>query len=328
MELRDLEYFVAVAEEGNFTRGARRVNIVQSAASAAIARLEREFGQQLFDRAGRRVALNEAGRTVLHRARVLLADARTLRSEVDKLSDCLQGRVSLGTAYTDGRLDLVAVLARFRRNHPQVTLQLQRSVGSDDEQVQRLLDGSCDLALLPVSEPTPTGVVLTPVGRVDFVLACRADDRLAAAQRVGYHDVIDHDFIDFPPGWGQRSVVDSLFADTCRPRRVALEVTDVASALNLVHAGLGLTFVPAAALADDPDLVPVNLERPPPAGQLGLASATARPMSAASRALHRMIVEAAPLGREPTPMTHTVVPAGRRRPAVRHRPAAPRPSTP
>src|SRR3954465_15032953 len=104
MELRQLAYVVAVAEEGGFTRAAARVHVAQPGVSAQVRRLERELGQELLDRSGRAVTLTEAGRAVLPYARAALAAAAHARLAVDELAGLVRGRVTVGmiTSVTSG----------------------------------------------------------------------------------------------------------------------------------------------------------------------------------------------------------------------------------
>src|ERR1700712_5970564 len=97
MELRQLEYFVAVADEANFTRAAERVHVAHPAVSAQIARLERELGQVVFDRSRRQVRLTAAGEAVLPYARAVLSAVANVRVAVDELSELVRGAVAVGT---------------------------------------------------------------------------------------------------------------------------------------------------------------------------------------------------------------------------------------
>ena len=96
MELRQLEYFVAVAEEANFTRAAERVHISQSGVSAQMRRLEQELGAPLIDRSGRTATLTAAGEAALDHAREVLGAARAVRQAVDDVSGVLRGRLDVG----------------------------------------------------------------------------------------------------------------------------------------------------------------------------------------------------------------------------------------
>lgn len=292
MELRDLGYFVAVAEERSFTRGAQRAGIVQSAASAAIRRLERELGQRMLDRDRRGVSVTDAGLLVLSRARTLLAQARAVRDDLDALAGGLRGTVSLATVLSTGKLDLVNVLTNFHRTHPGISVRLSLCAGPENQHLRRLLDGEFDLALVPLPDKPPATVTVNAVGQIRLVLACRADDPLVQARGVRYRDIASRDFVDFPSPWGNRTMVDGLFHADGATRCVAFEVVDVHSALALIRGGLGIGFVPDHAVDDDLGLVAVDLLEPPPCRRLWLAVPADRPIGATTWALHRAVVEA------------------------------------
>ncbi|MBA3906158.1 MAG: LysR family transcriptional regulator [Pseudonocardiales bacterium] len=290
MDLRQLEYFVAVAEERSFTRGASRANVVQSAASAAISRLEREVGVALFERSGRHTELTDAGRLLLRRARYILGEVQQARDELDALAGGLHGSVLIGTVLSTGRFDLIAALAEFQRAYPNVSVGLQLSAGPLEDRVNELLDGRVQLMLIPIPTRRPPGVRLDHIADLRMALACPSDDSLVGRHQVTYRDIGERRFIDFPPDWGNRAIIDDLFATHDVRRHVALEVVDVSTALRMVRARLGIAFVPEEFVADVPGVVQVDLRDPPPAIRLGLGMALDRPVSVATRALRRTIL--------------------------------------
>lgn len=303
MELRQLEYFVAVAEERNFTRAAERMHVVQSAVSAGVSRLEHEFGTVLFDRSGRTVALTEAGQVLLRRVRVLLGEARGVREDMSRLTGGLEGTVTIGRVLSTGSFGLAAALAAFQHTHPAVAVHLRLIPGAAPDHLAALRDGHLDLALLPMLAPAPAGVVSEQIATMHMVLAAHADDPLARARDVAYHEVVSRRFIDFPEHWGNRLIIDRLFHDAGVERAVTIEVVDVASALDMVRARLGLAFVPEEALAACHDLVRVDLRQPPPRIGVGLTSLDDRPMSEATRALREALLQRS---RHPRPVIDTV----------------------
>src|SRR5919199_6460816 len=102
MELRHLEYLVAVAEAGGFTRAAERVHVAQPGVSAQIRQLERELGQELLDRSGRGVRLTDAGAAVLPYAKAALRAIDDLRDVAEELAGLVRGRVRLGMVTSCG----------------------------------------------------------------------------------------------------------------------------------------------------------------------------------------------------------------------------------
>src|SRR5215218_4902710 len=104
MELRQLEYLVAVVDHGGFTRAAERLHVAQPGISAQIRRLEAELGQELLDRSGRRVRPTAAGDAVLPYARAALQAVRGVRQAIDEVSGLLRGHVAVGTVTSYGQL--------------------------------------------------------------------------------------------------------------------------------------------------------------------------------------------------------------------------------
>src|SRR5215469_4064251 len=146
MELRQLEYLVAVAEEANFTRAAQRVHISQSGISAQVRELERDLGVTLIDRSARAARLTDAGAAALPHARAALGAAAALRQAVDDVSGLLRGRLVVGMVTACTVTGLFDALAGFRRAHPGVALALDE----DDSAglVGRVRSGEADLALI------------------------------------------------------------------------------------------------------------------------------------------------------------------------------------
>src|SRR5271169_4310734 len=128
MELRQLEYFVAVAAELNFSRAAQRIHVVQSALSASVGRLEKELGVELFDRSKRQNTLTAAGEVFLEHAREVIHTAHLARTSVEAFRNQLAGTVTLGTLMSWGTLNLPAALQEFRGDNPMVTVRLRQSI--------------------------------------------------------------------------------------------------------------------------------------------------------------------------------------------------------
>jgi DNA-binding transcriptional LysR family regulator len=149
MELRHLEYFVAVAEEGNFTRAAARLHIMQSAVSAAIKSLERGLDAQLLERTSKRIDLTDARLALVPRARAALDAARDARDAVRDVSDGLRGTLRIATMITVGLIDLPAPLGHFHREHPLVSLHLATSASSGSKgPFDALTAGRLDVAFV------------------------------------------------------------------------------------------------------------------------------------------------------------------------------------
>src|SRR5438045_2127284 len=124
MELRQLEYFIAVAEEANFTRAAERVHISQSGVSAQIRQLERELGAELIDRSTRNAGLTAAGEAALAHARAVVASANAVQQAVGEVTGLIRGRLVIGMVIGCTITPLFDALSAFHVAHPGVELSL------------------------------------------------------------------------------------------------------------------------------------------------------------------------------------------------------------
>ncbi|MFJ1911144.1 LysR family transcriptional regulator [Streptomyces sp. NPDC088147] len=242
MELRHLEYFVAVAEERHFTRAAQRLMVSQSGLSASVRALERELGARLFVRSTRRVELTGAGHALLVEASRALASVRAGREAVAAVQGLLRGTLSVGTEQCVAGVHVPGLLARFRSEHPEVEIRL-RQAGSASL-VDDVADGRLDLAFVAVSGAVPEGVRLVPLASEPMVLLCHPDHPLAGAELAEWAELGGEVFVDFHEDWGARGLTDEAFAAARIERRVALEVNDVHSLIDLVGHGLGIAVVP------------------------------------------------------------------------------------
>lgn len=243
MELRHLEYFVAVAEEKHFTRAAERMRVAQSGLSASIRALERELDADLFVRHTRRVELTDAGRALLAEAHRTLASAAAARDAVAAVRGLLRGSLTVGSEQCLGVIDLPPVLASFRRAHPGVEIRL-RYAGSGHI-VEQIRLGRLNIGFVGLPGPPPDGVRLLPLATEEMVLLCHAGHRLAERDTVDLAALVEEDFVDFSGDWGARRVNDQSFARAGAERRVSVEVNDVHTLLDFVHQGLGVALVPA-----------------------------------------------------------------------------------
>lgn len=284
MEIRQLEYFVTVAEERHFTRAAQRLHVAQSGLSASIRTLERELGAELFIRSTRNVDLTDAGRALLVEARHTLSDLAAAREAVAAVQGLLSGRLVVGTLQCLPALNVPDLLARFHHAHPGVEIRLRQ--GGSHELLGQVRAGDMDIAIVS-APPTgePAGVVLTPLSSEPMVLACGPGHRLAAHEQLDLAELKDETFVDFHPGWITRDVTDRALADARIERRVALEVNDVHSLLDFVSAGLGVALVPHSFTRKRTRAVFVPLRTPVPEWQTAVAVAAGRRPSAAAQAL-------------------------------------------
>jgi DNA-binding transcriptional LysR family regulator len=242
MDLRELEAFVAVAEELHFGRAADRLHIAQPPLSNRITQFERELGLQLFVRTTRSVALTDAGIRLLTPARKTLAQALATREVAASIASGEEGRVRIGFAGASSQRQLPLLAAAVRREYPGIELVL-RSQTYVYTAREMLIAGELDLAFarLPISQPELTS---RPVEIEQLLIALPADHRLCSLEDIAVEELVEEDFVSLPDDQG--SMLQSTMFHLCmsagfRPR-IAQVAPDSSTVLALVAAGAGVTI--------------------------------------------------------------------------------------
>jgi len=282
MEIRQLEYFVAVAEEANFTRAAQRIHVAQPAVSAQIARLEKELGQPLLDRSHRTVRLTAAGEAALPFARQALRAVGDVRTAVDDVSELVRGSVTIGTV-TSHNVDMAALLAAFHSAHPTVEITL----GTDDSDalIDGVQSGRLDIAIASVgSEEVPDGLAVEVTTDEAFEVVVAADDPWRRRSSVSLKTLATRPLIALPVGTGIRRRLDEACAAAKLPVRVAFEASTPLELADLAEGGLGPAIVPQSVARTRPALHRISIV-PELRGRLVLAWRAAAPISPAAAAL-------------------------------------------
>lgn len=249
MDLKQLDHFVAVANEQNFTRAAERLHIVQSGLSASIRALEQELGAPLFIRTTRRVDLTATGRAFLVEARRVLAAASQARTVVDEMQGLQRGVLSIGMIQgLSPLLDIAGLLGRFRAACPNVEIRL--TCGGSETLVEGVRTGELDLAFTQFVGSIGPGVAAWMLACEPLAAICAPGHWLAGRRDVPLSALIQEPFVDLHPDWGSRQLIDASFAEQRLTRRVAFEVNDLCTQLDLVAHGLGIALAPGAVVAD------------------------------------------------------------------------------
>jgi DNA-binding transcriptional LysR family regulator len=286
MELRQLRMFVAVAEEGGFSRAADRLHLVQSAVSAGIRGLERELGTPLFHRDTRHVELSDAGRALLPEARNVLSAVTLASDSVAQVGSGLRGSVTLGTMQAQGmrRVSTARLIATFQRDHTGVRISA-RHVGGSTEMARQIAEGGLDLGILSLIEQAPAGLELTPLASEPILLACAPGHRLAGSQTVSLTELAAERFVEMPEGWGVRIATDRAFAAAGIRRTVSFELNDSASVIEFVREGLGVALLPVPMAAIAPEVLQIPIADAALSFDIFLAEPTGRRRTAAATAL-------------------------------------------
>ncbi|MDP1848225.1 MAG: LysR family transcriptional regulator [Solirubrobacteraceae bacterium] len=243
MELRQLRYLVALADECHFTRAAAREHIAQPALSQQIRRLEAEVGLALVERTTRKVALTGAGEMLVARARHILSEMDAAQAELQTLAGVQGGRLSVGALHTMGPVDLSLLLASFHRNHPAVELTVREQ--SSEELAEMLREDVVDLAFLSVTERIQRrGLELHPLVSEELVVVLPTPHRLAGRDVVRLDELAGEPFIAFRTGSRLRELLDSGAAAAGFEPRIALESNESRRIRSLVTGGLGVAILP------------------------------------------------------------------------------------
>ncbi len=259
MELRQLEYFVAVAEEANFTRAAERVHISQSGVSAQIRQLERELGAELIDRSGRNATLTPAGLAAVAHARAALASAAAMREAVDEVNGLVRGRLVVGMVTGCTITPLFEALAAFHRDHPGVELALVED--NSDRLVDSVRIGAADLVLVGSAGPPPAGVDRLPIVSERLAAAVPPDHPLAGREGVSLAEICGYPLVCLPPGTGIRAVFDQACAAQGIEPGIALQASAPAAIADLAARGLGVAILSESMVAvHHGRLVPVAID--------------------------------------------------------------------
>ena len=247
MELRQLEYFVAVAEEANFTRAAERVHISQSGVSAQVRRLERELGVTLVDRSSRVATLTDAGEAVLGPARAALAAVGGVRQAADEVSALVRGRLAVGMVTACTVTPLFDALAGFHLAHPGVEVSLRED--RSDRLVDDVRAGVLDLALVAWASAPPADLEAFSVVSERLVACVPVDHPLAGRSRVTLADLAAHPILALPQGTGIRTVLDRGCAAAGIRPTVVVEASAPGAVADLAVRGLGVAVLSESMVA-------------------------------------------------------------------------------
>jgi DNA-binding transcriptional LysR family regulator len=292
VDLRQMEYAVAIAEELSFTRVAERYHIAQSGLSHQINQLEREVGARLFDRTSRRVELTAAGEVFVACARGVLRSVQETNAEIASLGGRVQGRLRVGSpTITASDIDVLGVLREFQETCPEVEL-LMSDVGGVTA-VSHLLTGELDVAVLGLHEHQLPAELAHHLLRLQpLVIVVGRRHRLRGAGVAHLTQLADERFLDCGQGTSLRVQVDAAFDRARARRRGACALQSAADLTSLAVEGIGVTVVPrpvanAVVPADVADCV-LRIDDPQALIPLALSYRAPAPASPAAQAFLRL----------------------------------------
>ena len=265
MEIRQLRYFVAVANELSFTQAAKKLNVSQPPLSHQIASLEEELGARLFERTSRRVELSECGKALLPHVQAMFRQWEEARSHVHRVAQGMVGCLHIGLTGSHFLGPFPRFITEFRQERPEVDLVLHEMPPTD--QITALRDSDLDLCFeRGVSHHK--GLLAQLLWRDDAVLAMPQGHRLAHRKSVHLCELANENFVFLRSG---SSSFETALMEACRAAgfepRIVQQVVEVPAVLNLVAAGLGVSVVPGSLARLRADTIASCRLVEPPKGQ-------------------------------------------------------------
>ncbi len=243
--LRQLEIFAAIARAGNVSKAAEEVALSQSAASTALAELERQFDCQLFDRHGKLLILNALGKSLLPAASSLLTQAK----EIEQL---LEGKTALGdlkvgATLTIGNYLAILIISEFMQRHSECHINLQ--VKNTQHILEQLANYELDLGLIEGSCNHPE-LIAEPWMDDELAVFCQPEHPLAKAKKISIEDLTSATWILREQGSGTRETFDHAMRHHASGLKVRLELEHTEAIKRAVESGLGIGCISRLALRD------------------------------------------------------------------------------
>ena len=248
MDVRQLEMFRAVAEEGGFTRAAQRLRVSQSAVSRQVKLLERELGSLLLHRTGKGVTVTGPGELLLKAANRIHRDLQDVAWQISETQKLQRGMLSLGGGMTVCMHVLPRLLKKFRSLYKEVDLRV--TSGTSEGILRLMRNHQVDLGLLTLPI-VATDLEVQPALKEEMVVVTAPRHSLTRQRAVEPRSLGRHPLILFEQGSNTRKVLDQFFLEQEIPANVAMETENVEIIKAMVASGVGITLIPYAAIAQD-----------------------------------------------------------------------------
>ena len=278
MDLKQLDYFVQVAELGSFTRAATQLSVVQSALSRQVRALEVELRQPLFERTGRGVTLTEAGKRLLEHSRGILQQVQRARLDIENQRGAATGRLVIGLPPSVSRTLTGPLVAEFRRRFPKATLSVVE--GLSTYVMEWLAIGRVDCAVV-YNVASSAHVDLLPVLQEQlYLVSARAGRAKLVGPPVTLADVAQRELVNPSRPHSIRMLLEAALAGEGRRAKVALESESIPAILDLVHhdglhAVLALNAIKVSGREKDFNVRPIG--KPKLKSTLWIATSAQRP---------------------------------------------------
>lgn len=281
MELRQLEYFIAVCKELHFTKAAEKIGISQPNLSLQIKALEEEVGTPLFDRIGKRIALTEAGSILLRHTRSMLQTLQNARHEMDELHQQRGGSLSVGALPSELDFRLTPMFVHFFQKYPTVRLKIVSEV----DLVQLVLSTEIDIGI-SVKPLFDSRLVIHPLNREEYGVVVSKDHELSSKESISLTELQGLPIVTYPKGFWGREFVESHCRQHGFNLNVVVETTSNPSLLYFVRENVGVAVQTHSLLksVDNPELRFVPIHNHPPVREMSIIYRSDKYLSHAARA--------------------------------------------
>ncbi|MFD3259816.1 LysR substrate-binding domain-containing protein [Paenibacillus lentus] len=289
MELRQLEYFMAVCHELHFTRAAEKLGIAQPSLSQQIRLLEHEIGTPLFDRIGKKTVITEAGKTLLHHSYNVFHELSQARAAISEIQGLKRGSLKIGALLTVVNYLLPPTVIGFHRSYPNVELSVLGLRTGDI--YNGLLQNELDLGIvyLPMEHDDLETI---PLYKENLALALPADHPLTQESFVTLDILKETPSVLLPSTYFLRQLINEQCRALAFAPQPIMEMTTMESIINMVAQGLGVTILPKGYLdyISHPHIRTIPIQNPVPTTQIGVVYRKNKYLCAASRVFMEQLI--------------------------------------
>lgn len=288
MELKQLQYFMAICEELHFSRAANKMGVSAPNISQQIRGLEEELGVLLFDRSGKKITLTEAGEILRAHVAAVFGHLQQASDAISDLKQAKGGSFSIGVLPGDADLLFNSLLLRFHQTYPQISLSLLETT----KVTEQVLDRSIDIGVTiePVYDERLTKI---PLFHEEFSLVVNVRDPLSKVISVSSRMLQSLKTVLFPPDHQCRKVIDQFCMEQGFRLKPQMEATTLSSLIHMVESGVGASILPRLLLDNlgSKQIKTVPLTNPVPSQDICLIYRSDRFVGYAIRVFIKMLKE-------------------------------------
>ncbi|MCR8645434.1 LysR family transcriptional regulator [Paenibacillus sp. N1-5-1-14] len=281
MELRQLEYFMAVCKEMHFSRAAENLCTTQSNLSQQIKFLENEIGTPLFDRIGRRIALTDAGKIMLEQSRLIFERIDYMKGAITDLQQMEGGRLDIGILPGDGDLLFDALLIDFHRSYPKLSISVTETM----DVYEQVVNGTRDLGVTTTPSHPDERIAVIPLFHEEFALAIHKDHPFAKIMSIPFEQLEQLKMVMF----GSEHQITKIIQHCCQKKGMSLNnpivTSTLSTLLSLIEQGVGASILPKLLLdyLDRDNIAVVSLRNPTPSQDICIIHRTDKFMGQAAK---------------------------------------------